>query len=312
MTGKHRFLMRLSVGTGVAALVVAGWKMAMSPSEPAGSAKPLARATPAVRQSAAGVDQMLAVLARGGTTLEREEAIGFLDTIARGRTGLPKDQRAALLAALERGTPAGMAEGSWFHLFNSACNALAVAQAAGDETLLGLLERVALTDSRLVMRLYALQHIGRHYAAACAATRQRLRSLVQRLPSSQAAGAALVLWRSWESAAGPGDMSSLDLSRAIAADAGRPVDVRVTALHAIGDDPAVLDLARSIAQDRIQPVILRKAALNLIGRHGGPQDLTVLNLCSRESQRLAQAGEPAARALKDRLAGIPQPVLHPY
>lgn len=74
----------------------------------------------------------------------------------------------------------------------------------------------------------------------------------------------------------------------------------------------VLDLARSLAGDRNQPVILRKAALNLIGRHGEARDLGVLRLCSRESARLAQAGEPAVRSLNDRLAGIPQPVLRPY
>ena len=165
------------------------------------------------------------------------------------------------------------------------------------------------------MRLYALQHLDCRYDAASPTSQRRLRSLVQRLladPSSKTAGTALVLWRRWEKSAGPGNLSSLEQSRAIAADAGRPVDVRVTALHAIGENPGVLDLARTLAQDRSQPVILRKAAVNLIGRHGDAQDLTVLRLCSQESQRMAQAGKPAARALEDRLAGIPQPVLRPY
>ena len=98
----------------------------------------------------------------------------------------------------------------------------------------------------------------------------------------------------------------------MAVDPARPVDVRIAALHAIGEDPGVLDLARTIAPDHSQPLLLRKAALNLIGRHGTSQDLTVLRLCSRESPRLSQAGEPAARALQDRLAGISPPVLHPY
>jgi len=259
--------------------------------------------------------RVLVVFSRGGTALELEDAIGVLDAVTRVGKGLADAQRQTLLAALEHGAPAGMAEGSWFHIFNSACNALAVAQPAGDETLLGLLERVALTDKRLVMRLYALQHIGSHYSSASPASRKRLRSLVQHLladPSSKTAGTALVLWRRWEKTAGPGEMSSLDLSRAIAADAGRPVDVRVAALHAIGDDPGVLDMARAIAPDRTQPAILRKAALNLIGRHGEERDLDVLRECSRESSRLAQAGEPAARSLKDRLAGIQEPALLPY
>lgn len=109
-----------------------------------------------------------------------------------------------------------------------------------------------------------------------------------------------------------GGISLLDLSRAIAADTARPIDVRVTALHAIGDDPGVLDLARAIAPDRSQPLLLRKTALNLIGRHGQKQDLEVLRLCSRESPRLAQAGDPAARSLQDRIAGHIPPVLQPY
>jgi hypothetical protein len=262
-----------------------------------------------------GLNQVLKVLGHGGTSLELEQAIGFLDKITRLRKGLADHQRAVLLAALERGSPAKMAEGPWSHIFNSACNALATAQPVTDEALLSLLERVALDDPRLVMRLYALQHIGARYDAASPASQQRLRDLVQRLlaaPSSKTAGTALVLWRRWEKSAGPGDISTLDLGRAIAADAGRPVDVRVTALHAIGDDPRVLDLARTIATDRTQPLLLRKVALNLIGRHGGEGDLTVLRLCSGESPRLAQAGDPAARSLKDRLAGIPQPVLKPY
>lgn len=316
MTGKRRARLCLAIGTGVVALALAAWRIALPGGPPATpAAQPLARAAPAVKPAGDGFDQVLEVLARGGTTLERERAICFLDTISRVGKGLAEGQRAALIAALEHGTPAGMAEGSWFHLFNSACNALAVAQPAGDETLLGLLEHVALADPRLIMRLYALQHIGRHYAAASPTTRQRLRTLVRRLlddPSSQTAGTALVLWSGWEKTAGPGDMSFLDLSRSIATDAGRPVDVRVTALHAIGGDPGVLDVARAIAPDRRQPAILRKAALNLIGRHGEERDLDLLRLCSRESSRLAQAGEPAAHALESRLAGIHSPVLRPY
>ena len=172
-----------------------------------------------------------------------------------------------------------------------------------------------MNDSSLVLRLFALQHIGRHFDTASQATQQRLRTLVRQLmndPSSQTAGTALTLWREWEKSAGPSDLSSFDLSHGIAADHGRPVDVRVSALHAIGDDSRVLGLARTIAVDRSQPVILRKVALNLIGRHGDQEDLASLRQCSKESPRLAQAGEPAARSLENRLAGIATPVLRPY
>jgi len=313
MTSSRRFLAGLAVVGGCAALAMLAWIMTGGDT-PVPATKAVQRDT-AVKPLGKGLDQVLKVLGHGGTSPELEEAIGFLDTVARLGKGLEEHQRAALLAALERGAPAKMADGSWSHIFNSACNALATARPVTDEALLSLLERVALDDPRLVMRLYALQHLGYRYDAASPASQQRLRDLVQRLladPASKAAGTALVLWRRWEQTAGPGTLSSLDLSRAMAADAGRPADVRVTALHAIGDDPGVLDLARVIAPDRTQPILLRKAALNLIGRHGEAGDLTVLRQCSGENPRLAQAGDPAARSIKDRLAGHPEPVLRPY
>ena len=314
MPSGRRLLSCLAVAGGCAVLALAVWKITGAGNTGALPANQAGKSA-AHKPGPDPLDPVLAVLAHGGTPLELENAIGVLDTMTRVGTGLTAGQRTALLAALEHGTPARMSDGSWSHIFNSACNVLAKAQTVPDKGLLDLLERVALHDPRLVMRLYALQHIGRRYDTAGPADRQRLRALVHGMmtdPASKTAGTALVLWRSWEKSAGPGDVSSLDLSRAIAADAGRPVDVRVTALHAIGDDPGVLELARVIAPDRTQPLLLRKAALNLIGRHGTEQDLTVLRLCGRESPRLSQAGEPAARVLKDRLAGIPQPVLHPY
>lgn len=316
MSLNRRMLGGLTVVTGIGVLVLAALR---NTGPEGGVTQPPAdqpvRGASAVKSSPKEFDQLLAVMAGGGTTLELENAIGFLDSVTRTGRALTDTQRVALLAALEHGTPAGLSEGAWSHIFNSSCNALAVGRPAADEALLGLLERVAKTDPRRVMRLYSLQHLGLLYAAANPTARQRMRALVQCLladPSSQTAGTALVLWRSWERTAGPGEISSLDLSRAIAADAQRPVDVRVTALHAIGDDPGVLDLARAIAPDKSQPVILRKAALNLIGRHGEERDLEVLRLCGRGNPRLAQAGDPAARSLKDRLAGRPQPVLRPY
>jgi hypothetical protein len=313
MNAKRRFLTGLLVAGACMALTLAVWKLIGARKHSAGrTAKPpVAMVSPVADE----FDRMLAVLTHGGPALELEHAIGFLDTATRIRKQLTEGERAALLAALEHGTPAKMADGSWSHIFNSACNVLAVAQTAPDAAFLRLLERVAVDDARLVMRLYALQHIGCNYATASSADQQRLRALVQRLladPASKTAGTALVLWRSWEKTAGPGETPSLDLSRAMVTDKGRAVDVRVTALHAIGGKPTVLELARAIAPDRSQPLLLRKAALNLIGRHGTEQDLTILHLCSRENPRLSQAGDPAARVLQDRLAGILQPALQPY
>jgi hypothetical protein len=314
MIGKQRFLVGLSVVAGCVAIAIVAWKIsalgrhgASMPASPAAPGGTVAKVEPDA------LDPVLAVFAGGGTALELGDAIGVLDTMTRTHKRLTPGQRTALIEALVRGTPAAMSDGAWSHIFDSACNTLALT--APDHALLKMLEHVALNDSRLVMRLYALQHLGRHYAAASPASQQRLRSLVQGLlldPSSKTAGTALVLWRQWESAAEPGQIPAIEMSRAIAADAGRPVDVRVSALHVVGQDPSVLDLARTLAKDRVQPVILRKAALNLIGRHGTLDDLPLLRVCSRESARLAQAGEPAVRVLQDRLAGIAQPVLQPY
>ena len=299
-----------------AAALLALWKMerlAGTAAPEAGARPP--RPGPADGRGSAGLAQVLAVCHRGGSARRIEQAIEFLDTAARTRKPLAAGHRQALIGAIGRGTPPGMAEGAWAHLFNSACNALAAGRPAADGPLLAMLEGIANRDRRLVLRLYALQHLGRHYPGADPAAQRRLRGMVQAMaadPDSPVAGTALVLWRAWEEDAPPGAVSSLEVSRAMAADPARPVDVRVTALHAMGEDPAVLEAARAIAANRAEPVILRKAALNLIGRHGAARDLEVLRECSRQSARLAQAGEPAARAVEDRLAGVRPPALHAY
>ncbi|HEX7261329.1 MAG TPA: hypothetical protein VF258_05900, partial [Luteolibacter sp.] len=263
----------------------------------------------------AGFDRTLDLLARGGTPLQIGDATGFLDEITRSGIVLETDRRAMLLAALEQGNPEGMGEGDWSHLFNNACNVLAVGQTSADGRFLALLEKTANDDPRLVMRLYALQHLGVAYDHADAESRKRLEQLVRRIltdPDAQTAGTALELWRKWEKTATPGEDTSTDISRALVTDATRPVDVRVTALHAIGDDPKVIDLARGIAPDHSQPVILRKVAICLIGRHGGERDLSMLRDCTRQNPRLAQAGEPAVRMLEGRLAGKADPTPVPF
>lgn len=318
---------RRQIGIAVAALLAAvvvwgiqrGWKDPGSAADstdgkPHRSDQAGNQASPH-REPRSGFNQTLEVMARGGTPLEIDEATEYLDQITRVGTSLEPAEHAGLLAALERGTPPGMSEGSWSHLFNNACNVLALGRNAIDGKWLALLERTATDDPRLVMRLYALQHLGICYERADEESRKRLRLLVRRMltdPDAQTAGTALVLWRKWEKTVAPGEDTSTDISRAIVTDTTRPVDVRVTALHAIGDDPKVIDLARGIAPDPSQPVILRKAAVSLIGRHGEAKDLPVLRECGRESPRLAQAGDPAIRMLEDRLAGKPEPVPTAY
>lgn len=253
-----------------------------------------------------GFERTLEVMSNGGMLLQIREATEFLDAMTRARIVLEPKKRALLLAALEHGSPSGIGEGDWAHLFNNACNVLAVRQTNADGRYLALLERVAKDDSRLVMRLYALQHLGGAYEIADEESRKRLRALVERMltdPDVQTAGTALVLWRKWEKTGDLGEDSSADIARAMVKDTSRSVDIRVTALHAIGDDPKVIDLARDIAPDTSQPVILRKAAISLTGRYGDAKDLLILRECARENPRLAQAGEPAIRMLEQRLAG---------
>lgn len=312
MTPGRRVTIGLAVLAGAAMITFVVWKTGGGvPGPAAGPAEPVAAATGSPPPP--GFVKMLDVFARGGTALELGDAFACLDAVAQADTGLAPAWRDALHAAMERGTPEGMAEGPWSHLFNCGCNAMETGPGPVDERHIALLERVAVDDPRLVMRLYALQHLGVCYEPAGPDTKERLRALVQKLlddPATETAGTALVLWRQWNAAGEPGKPAPLEPARAIAADTTRPVDVRVSALHSIGDDPRSLDLARAIAPDKSQPVVLRKAALNLIGRHGGENDLTTLRQCSGESPRLAQAGDPAAQAIGDRLAGKPEPVLH--
>jgi hypothetical protein len=262
-------------------------------------------------------DRMIAVLTRGASTEETAAAIEFLDDTTRLGVPLPAERKSDLMAAMQCGTPSGMTTGHWAHLFNSACNALATGGSAPDPALADLLERLAAKDSRHEIRLYALQHLGVRYAASDAGTQQRIRALVADIlaerPVSPVAGTALVLARRWEPPNRTAQTSPvLETARAVAADATLPVDVRVTALHTAGEDAAVLETARTLAADAAQPAILRKSALYIIGRHGTADDLPLLRRCSLEGPRLAQAGDPAAKALEARLDGVPQPVRRPY
>jgi hypothetical protein len=262
-------------------------------------------------------DRTIAALTCGASPQEAADAIEFLDTTTRLGVALAAGRRSELISALERGTPSGMTTGTWAHLFNCACNALATGGATPDPKFIDLLERLAVKDSRHEIRLYALQHLGCRYNACDADTQGRIRSLVSTIlterPVSPVAGTALVLARRWESANRTAQGSPvLETARLVAVDTHLPVDVRVTALHTAGEDSSVLGTARNLAADSTQPAILRKSALYLIGRHGTGSDLPLVRRCSRESPRLAQAGDPAAKTLQARLDGGSLPVLHPY
>lgn len=258
------------------------------------------------------------VFGQGGTHLEIEEAISHLDEAARTRRGLAPGDRAWLVEAMAGGAPPGVRPGTWSHIFNSACNALARGEGAPDEAFFALLLEVAAADPDKVLRLYALQHLGVHYPAAPEPWQERMRDLVAGViddPMSETAGTALVLWQNWhhdepESGRSPAVLAVLAL--AVAADAGRPADVRISALHSAGDDPQCLDLSRTIAADPAEPVLLRKAAMNLIGRHGGDEDIELLQAAAGRNPRLQQASEPALAEIDRRLSGRPAPNYQPY
>ena len=160
MIPNRRLLIGCAVVVGSATLAWLAWKLpSHSPQTPTVTAKPTLNPTDS-KAARDEFDRMLMVLTGGGTALEIENAIGFLDTVTRNGKGLKSTQRAVLIAALQRGKPAAILDGSWSHLFNCACNALATGQPAADEALLGLLERVAVNDSSLVLRLFVTRGIN--------------------------------------------------------------------------------------------------------------------------------------------------------
>ena len=317
MNPRFRIIASLCLVGGLfaaAALWQGGWRQPQVADTRTGRAAEVAPSLPEGDPFARAV----AVLRQGAGPADVEETIAFFDTAAREGPAMPSGRRAELVRTLAGGAPSGMSTGTWAHLFNSACNALAAGGVSPDPAYLDLLIRLAAEDRRLEIRLYALQHLGARYGACGGPDRERVRKLTDSIlaerPVSPVAGTALVLARRQnpEPAAGPGAAALLETARLVAADASLPVDVRVTALHTAGEDASVLETARALAADTSQPAILRKAAIHLLGRHGTAADLPLLRRCSGESPRLAQAGDPAASALQARLTGTPDPVFHPY
>ena len=262
-------------------------------------------------------ERVIAVLADGASAQEIEAAVDFLDTTTRLGVPLTAQRQSTLITALQQGTPPGMTTGSWAHLFNSACNALATGGSPSNAGLVALLEHYAVQGAHHEIRLYAMQHLGMCYTECDVATRHRLRKWVSGIlaerPVSPVAGMALVLATQWDAGRAAADSASLlESARLVAADPTVPVDVRVSALHTAGENASVLATARVLAADTSQPVILRKSAIYLIGRHGLAADLPLLERCVSEGFRLAQAGEPARKTLQARLNGEASPIFRPY
>jgi hypothetical protein len=187
-------------------------------------------------------------------------------------------------------------------LFNSAFNVMHLG--ADQESFSRLLHKLALHDSFRTMRLYALQHIGLQRADG-----RLTGSLAEEIHTSlrefttgsngDVAGSAVTLLAEWDGSntAAP---DVLDEASKIAADSGRPVDVRLSAFHAAGS--RALPLARELAIDIKEPVILRKSAISCIGRYGVEADTAVLSDLAAENARLAQAAQPALLSIRRRSA----------
>lgn len=197
-------------------------------------------------------------------------------------------------------------------LFNSAFNVMHLG--ADQESFSRLLHKLALHDPVRTMRLYALQHIGLQRAGGrlTGPLAEEIHTSLNEFTfgsNGDVAGSAVTLLAEWN---GPNSAAPevLDKAANIAADTDRPVDVRLSALHAAGS--RALPLAREMAMDITAPVILRKSAISCIGRYGDAGDFAHLENLSGENIRLAQAAEPALRRIRDRLANPEPPALIPF
>jgi hypothetical protein len=275
----------------------------------------LSAAVPDLREPAEDFDTYLHVLLTGGCEITRPVAIAWLDRISRENSALPEDQASLVMGMIADGGHSSWSSGYRQHLFNSAFNALHRSR-IGEPYTLRLLH-LSLHDSDRTMRLYALQHLGAQRRAGQLADgplSEKVRTSLLELAKSreeEVSGYAIDLLTSWDGGGdGEPEPSIRDLALATAADTSRPVDIRVTALHAAGS--ASLPLARALAARSDEHVMLRKAAIARIGEHGTAGDLASLETLRAESSRLAQAATPALAKLQKRQHSTAEPDLAPY
>lgn len=251
------------------------------------------------------------VLETGGDETTRQIAIVWIDEEARRRIPLAKEREAYLFEMVEaNGHPEWDSEYRLW-VFNSTFNLLH--HAKDQERLTRLLLKLAIGDSDRTMRLYALQHIGsqRDSDVIQGALAEETRTILQKLvaePNGEVVGTAIELLVRWDPESNSTDPQ--EQAAQIAADAVRPIDVRVTALHAA--ESRGLELARRLASDTAAHVILRKASIATIGRYGNESDLAALEKITAENFRLSQAAEPALQALRQRASNPKAPELIPF
>jgi hypothetical protein len=276
--------------------------------------RPTAVRIPDLQEPAEDFSTFRHVLQTGGCDLTRPVAIAWLDRHARQHTRLPGNQITQVMTMIKDGGHPSWDPGYRQHLFNSAFNALHPCQIG--EAFTRALHHLALHDGDRIMRLYAIQHlsiqrrIGHLTGILADEVRATLETLA-REPGEEVSGGAILLLASWDGADDEGnDASVQQLALATAADRDRPVDIRVTAIHAAG--PASLPLSRTLASDSASPVLLRKAAIAGIGRYGSAEDLDMLAELKAESSRIAQAAGPARETIQARLSNPTAAIPIPY
>jgi hypothetical protein len=246
--------------------------------------------------------QMLRYVAeRGGNEHQRKFAIEWLDDQSRLRIAPKPDQETWLLSVIEKGGHPDWDIETQLWIFNNAFNYLH--NGKEHEALTRQLLNLSLAHPHKTMRLYAMQHIALHRSSGnltgpiADETQATLQQLAQ-THESEVAGSALVALVNWDGETTKPSERLIQLANQLAGDNARSVDIRVTAMHAVGQH--TLELARTLATDLTQPVQLRKAAIACIGQHGSLSDTATLKQLANENFRLAQAAEPALAAIHQR------------
>ena len=248
--------------------------------------------------------QMLRYVAeRGGDEHQRKFAIQWLDEQARLKIAPKPDQEAWLLSVIEKGGHSDWDIETQLWIFNNAFNYLH--NGKEHAALTKHLQNLALKHPHKTMRLYALQHIdlqrsiGNLTGPMAEEVHSNLHQLAQ-AADSEVAGSALVVLVNWDGRDSKPSEKIIALANQLAGDNTRTTDIRVTAIHAVGEH--TLALARTLATDLTQPIQVRKAAIACIGQHGSEADTATLNQLAKENFRIAQAAEPALKTIRHRTA----------
>lgn len=249
----------------------------------------------------------------GGDERTRKMAIVWLDNLALLNQPPSHELESWLMGMLKANGHPGWDTEYRLWLFNSAFNILHLGR--DQEAFTHYLHHLMQHDDVRTMRIYAIQHLGlqREGGRLTGALADEVRASLHQFATKgdgSVAGMAVARLVEWDGKENPADPAVLTQAVKIAADPERPVDVRVTALHAAGSQ--ALPMARELALDATQPVILRKSAIACIGSHGGPEDFPNLGTLSNENFRIAQASQPAIRKIRDRLTNPDPPLLVPF